>query len=124
MTPDDASRAESLRPVVVAAADADWAQRTRQQIAVAKLWRMRDLFHCQPCASEPCGEDCQCPHHDDVGALSEAIKALAGSAEGGQVFRQDIDGIRLEWVRTGVQPPAPAVDAYRARFGDLGGAQP
>ena len=97
-----------------------------RQVAAAKLWRMRDLFHCARCSTVGCDigpdgevlaedQECPCPHHDDIGALSEAIKALQGSCEGPQMFREDIEGRRLVWQDV----PSDVAEAVRAALDEV-----
>jgi hypothetical protein len=84
MTPDDASRADPLRPVIDAVADADWAQ-------------ARDIL------------------------LDTAATIIRADGHDGQLHKWACR--KCDFIRRyeDMQPPARVMDAYRARFGDLGG---
>ena len=94
MTPDDASRAESLRSVIDAVADVEWAQARDRLLGDMASW-LRTYGH-----------------DGGVECWTFNVAKQCGAC----------DLIRRYEELT--QPPAPVMDAYRARFGDLGGAEP
>lgn len=94
MKPDDGQAELSLQRLIAHAADAEW-QQARDILLGDAITKLRTQGH-------------------DGGWECRESRA-EGTCGGCDLV------LRFEEL---TQPPAPVMDAYRARFGDLGGAQP
>jgi hypothetical protein len=128
MKPHD-GRAEALRPVLDAVADADWAQNTRwwhvyaAEVHSAQWGGLDEDGQPNPIWQyQTYGESTKPPSEvpDSITSGGDVLPRLASFDH--DPTDAELDALTPERYRDeDGQPPAPVMDAYRARFGDLGG---